>query len=108
MDLTLGKQLTAESDSSFPPWIPLLDIYIAQAISELYKKFAAFPSSHMDSRQAGVRPYVLFCSVIASLGTFSSGVNTSAFNIPGSYVRNCEPDPSAALPLCIPMSDWVW
>lgn len=62
----------------------------------------------MDSRQAGVRPYVLFCSVIASLGTFSSGVNTSAFNIPGSYVRTCEPDPSAALPLCIPMSDWVW
>ncbi|KAI7885029.1 general substrate transporter [Lichtheimia hyalospora FSU 10163] len=62
----------------------------------------------MDSRQAGVRPYVLFCSVIASLGTFSSGVNTSAFNIPGSYVRNCEPDPSATLPPCIPMGDWVW
>ncbi|CAM0142699.1 Bifunctional purine biosynthesis protein PurH [Umbelopsis sp. WA50703] len=66
-----------------------------------------------DSREAGVRPFVLFCAIIASLGTFNSGMNTSALNIPGDYVRNCpQPGvqnyPGSSLPECIPMSDWVW
>ncbi|KAI9498526.1 major facilitator superfamily domain-containing protein [Zychaea mexicana] len=68
----------------------------------------------MDSRQAGVRPFVVFCAMIASLGTFNSGVNTSALNIPSYYVRNC-PDsdgvtyyPGSSLPQCIKMDDWIW
>jgi hypothetical protein len=93
-----------------------------------------------DSREAGVRPFVIFCAAVAALGTFNSGINTvsfftssihgsgtqfqnsefflfvllqSALNIPGDYVRNCpEPGiqnyPGSTLPMCIPMSDWVW
>jgi hypothetical protein len=33
-----------------------------------------------DSREAGVRPFVLFCAIIASLGTFNSGMNTVCIN----------------------------
>lgn len=70
----------------------------------------------MDSRKAGLRPYVVFCALIASLGAFNNGVNTSSLNIPGDYVRNCPGVPSgvvthypnSSLPQCIPMDDWVW
>ncbi|KAI7850222.1 general substrate transporter [Circinella umbellata] len=68
----------------------------------------------MDSRQAGVKPFVIFCSLIASLGTLNSGINTSALNVPSYYVRNC-PDsdhvtyfPGSSLPQCIKMNDWIW
>ncbi|KAI9316024.1 major facilitator superfamily domain-containing protein [Dichotomocladium elegans] len=61
-----------------------------------------------SSRWEGVQPYVLFCALVASIGTFNSGVNTSSMNIPASFVRTCESDPDALLPLCIPMSDWEW
>ncbi|KAI9498487.1 general substrate transporter [Zychaea mexicana] len=72
----------------------------------------------MDSRQAGVRLSVIFCAAVASLGTFNCGINTSALNIPGYFVRNC-PDASAlgdtttyfpgtVLPKCIPMDDLIW
>lgn len=30
----------------------------------------------MDSRQAGVRPFVYFCVVIATLGAMNNGFNT--------------------------------
>lgn len=30
----------------------------------------------MDSRQAGVRPFVYFCVVIAALGAMNNGFNT--------------------------------
>ncbi|KAI9467785.1 MAG: general substrate transporter [Benjaminiella poitrasii] len=70
----------------------------------------------MDSREAPVRPFVVFCALIASLGAFNSGVNTSALNIPGDSLRNCPGVPAGVvtyyphspLPQCIPMSDWVW
>ncbi|KAI9314302.1 general substrate transporter [Dichotomocladium elegans] len=63
-----------------------------------------------------LRPYVVFCALIASLGAFNNGVNTSSLNIPGDYVRNCPgvaPGvvtyyPNSSLPQCIPMSDWIW
>ena len=69
-----------------------------------------------DSTQAGVHPFVIFCSIVASAGTFNAGINTSALNIPGYYVRNCpnaEPGeityfPGTGLPECIPMNDVVW
>lgn len=54
--------------------------------------------------------------MIASLGSFNSGFNTSALNIPGNAVRYCPgvaPGvvtyyPNSPLPQCIPMSDWIW
>ncbi|KAG2188983.1 hypothetical protein INT44_004125 [Umbelopsis vinacea] len=66
-----------------------------------------------DSREASVRPFVIICAAIAALTTFNSGVNTSVLNIPGDYVRTCpEPGvqtyPNSSLPMCIPMSDWIW
>jgi MFS family permease len=70
----------------------------------------------MDSRNASLKPFVIFCAMIASLGAFNSGVNTSALNIPGNNVRYCpnvDPGvvtyyPNSPLPQCIPMSDWIW
>lgn len=32
-----------------------------------------------DSREAGVRPFVIFCAAVAALGTFNSGINTVSF-----------------------------
>ncbi|KAI9307812.1 general substrate transporter [Cunninghamella echinulata] len=70
----------------------------------------------MDSRVAPLRPFVVFCVVIACLGALNNGFNTSSLNIPGEYVLNC-PDvpsgvvtyfPNSSLPKCIPMSSWVW
>ncbi|KAI9299915.1 major facilitator superfamily domain-containing protein [Cunninghamella echinulata] len=70
----------------------------------------------MDSRNSGLKPIVIFGAMVASLGAFNSGFNTSALNIPGYYVRNC-PDvapgvvtyyPNSPFPKCIPMSDWIW
>lgn len=37
----------------------------------------------MDSRQAGVRPYVYFCVVIAALGAMNNGFNTVSVSIQG-------------------------
>ncbi|KAI8144849.1 general substrate transporter [Fennellomyces sp. T-0311] len=70
----------------------------------------------MDSRTAGLRPFVVFCAVVASIGAFTNGVNTSSLNIPGDYVKNCPGVPygevtyyvGSSLPECIPMSDWIW
>ncbi|KAI8970160.1 general substrate transporter [Mycotypha africana] len=70
----------------------------------------------MDSRDAPLKKFVLYCTIIAALGAGNSGVNTSALNIPGAYVRNC---PNVApgvqtyfknspMPQCLPMGDWVW
>ncbi|KAI8050145.1 general substrate transporter [Gilbertella persicaria] len=70
----------------------------------------------MDSRNASLRYFVVFCAMVASLGSFNSGFNTSALNIPGNSLRNC-PNvpagevtyyPNSPLPQCIPMSDWIW
>ncbi|KAH8549846.1 general substrate transporter [Umbelopsis sp. PMI_123] len=69
----------------------------------------------MDSRQSGVRPYVYFCVVIAALGALNNGFNTSSLNIPGDSVKQCPGGPGvieyyqgSSLPMCIPMSDWIW
>ncbi|KAI7905423.1 general substrate transporter [Cokeromyces recurvatus] len=70
----------------------------------------------MDSREAPLRSFVVFCTIIASLGAFNSGVNTSALNIPGEAVKKCPnvPEgvityyPHSPLPQCIPMGDWIW
>jgi hypothetical protein len=70
----------------------------------------------MDSRNASLKPFVIFCAMIASLGSFNSGFNTSALNIPGNAVRYCPGVehgkvtyyPNSPLPECIPMSDWIW
>ncbi|KAL7312786.1 Bifunctional purine biosynthesis protein PurH [Mucor circinelloides] len=70
----------------------------------------------MDSRTSSLKPFVIFCAMIASLGSFNSGFNTSALNIPGNNVRYCpnvEPGvvtyyPNSPLPECIPMGDWIW
>ncbi|KAI9277210.1 general substrate transporter [Phascolomyces articulosus] len=70
----------------------------------------------MDSRTAGLRPFVVFCVIIASLGAFSNGINTSSLNIPGDYVKNCPGVPEgevsyfegSSMPKCIPMGDWIW
>ncbi|KAI7848729.1 major facilitator superfamily domain-containing protein [Circinella umbellata] len=70
----------------------------------------------MDSTQTRIHPLVIFCSIVASMGTFNAGINTSALNIPGYFVRNC-PNvdsseityfPGTGLPECIPMNDFVW
>ena len=70
-----------------------------------------------DSREAGVRLYVIFCSIIASIDAINTAINMSrALSISGYFVRNC-PDvvsgtityfPEYCLPQCIPMSDLVW
>ncbi|CAO3681254.1 unnamed protein product [Rhizopus stolonifer] len=69
----------------------------------------------MDSRNT-LRPFVVFCAMVASLGAFNSGFNTSALNIPGNAVKEC-PNvasgvvtyyPNSSLPQCIPMGDWIW
>ncbi|KAI8378679.1 general substrate transporter [Choanephora cucurbitarum] len=70
----------------------------------------------MDSRNTSLKPFVIFCAMVASLGSFNSGFNTSALNIPGNAVRNCPNVPAgevtyysnSSLPQCIPMSDWIW
>ncbi|KAI9278386.1 major facilitator superfamily domain-containing protein [Phascolomyces articulosus] len=69
-----------------------------------------------NPKQDGIHPFVIFCSVVASTGTFNAGVNTSALNIPAYFIRNCpgvEPSDityfsGTGLPQCIPMSDIVW
>lgn len=70
----------------------------------------------MDSRNSTLKPFVIFCAMVASLGSFNSGFNTSALNIPGNAVRQC-PNvgpgvvtyyPNSPLPQCIPMTDWIW
>ncbi|KAI8073689.1 general substrate transporter [Thamnidium elegans] len=70
----------------------------------------------MDSRSSSLKPFVIFCAMVASLGSFNSGFNTSALNIPGNAVRYC-PNvapgvvtyyPNSPLPQCIPMTDWIW
>ncbi|KAJ2956775.1 hypothetical protein NQZ79_g7440 [Umbelopsis isabellina] len=67
----------------------------------------------VDSRESPVRPFVYFCVVVAALGAMNNGFNTSSLNIPGDNVKNCpEPGiqnyPGSTLPMCIPMSDWIW
>ncbi|CAO3618852.1 unnamed protein product [Cunninghamella blakesleeana] len=70
----------------------------------------------MDSRNSNLKPIVLFGAIIASLGAFNSGFNTSSLNIPGAYVRQCPGVPpgvvtyfpNSPFPMCIPMSDWIW
>ncbi|KAI8379330.1 general substrate transporter [Radiomyces spectabilis] len=70
----------------------------------------------MDSRHAGLRPFVVFCVVIASLGAMNNGFNTSSLNIPASAIRKCPgvPEgqvtyyPNSPLPQCLPMGDWIW
>ncbi|KAI8334195.1 general substrate transporter [Chlamydoabsidia padenii] len=70
----------------------------------------------MDSRTAPLRPFVLFCVVIASLGAMNNGFNTSSLNIPGDYVKGCPGVaagevtyyPNSSLPQCIPMDSWIW
>lgn len=70
----------------------------------------------MDSRTAPLRPFVLFCVVIASLGAMNNGFNTSALNIPGDYVKGCPGVaagevtyyPNSSIPQCIPMDSWIW
>ncbi|KAI9311550.1 general substrate transporter [Dichotomocladium elegans] len=60
---------------------------------------------------SSLRLRVLFCAIVASLGTFNCGINTSVLNIPGHYVYyTCPGDhlPGTSLPLCIPMGDWIW
>jgi hypothetical protein len=39
----------------------------------------------MDSREAGVRPYVYFCVVIAALGALNNGFNTVSVFIRMSF-----------------------
>ncbi|ORZ12207.1 major facilitator superfamily domain-containing protein [Absidia repens] len=70
----------------------------------------------MDSRSAPLRPFVIFCAVVASLGALNNGFNTSSLNIPGDYVKNCPGVasgvvtyyPNSSLPQCIPMDSWIW
>ncbi|KAI8987238.1 general substrate transporter [Mycotypha africana] len=69
----------------------------------------------MDSRDSGLRFFVVFCAAIAALGAFNNGVNTSALNIPGSVLTHCPGVPfgtvtyypHSPLPQCIPMTDWI-
>jgi hypothetical protein len=68
-----------------------------------------------DSRDSGLRPFVVFCAVIAAFGAFNNGLNTSALNIPGTALTHCPGVPfgevtyypNSSLPQCIPMSDWI-
>ncbi|KAI9023795.1 general substrate transporter [Phycomyces nitens] len=70
----------------------------------------------MDSRTSGVRFFVYFCVMVASLGALNSGFNTSSLNIPGNSVRYCPGVPvgeityyaTSSLPQCLPMGDWIW
>ncbi|KAL0087873.1 major facilitator superfamily domain-containing protein [Phycomyces blakesleeanus] len=70
----------------------------------------------MDSRTSGVRFFVYFCVMVASLGALNSGFNTSSLNIPGNSVRYCPGVPAgevtyyatSSLPQCLPMGDWIW
>jgi hypothetical protein len=70
----------------------------------------------MDSKKKSLTPFLIFCTIIASLGTFNTGLNTSALNIPSDAVRYCPGVeryqvtyyPNSPLPECIPMSEWVW
>lgn len=67
----------------------------------------------MDSRTSGLHPFVIFCALIAALGAFNNGVNTSALNIPSGALTQCPGVPygtvtyypNSPLPQCIPMSD---
>ncbi|KAI8387438.1 general substrate transporter [Blakeslea trispora] len=69
----------------------------------------------MDSRTSGLHPFVIFCALIAALGAFNNGVNTSALNIPSGALTQCPGVPygtvtyypNSPLPQCIPMSDWI-
>ncbi|KAJ1964372.1 Bifunctional purine biosynthesis protein PurH [Dispira parvispora] len=56
---------------------------------------------------------MLFCAVVASIGSFNNGFNTSVFNIPEGVIRFCNgvvpPDHKhGALPDCIPMNNFQW
>ncbi|KAL1925394.1 uncharacterized protein VTP21DRAFT_277 [Calcarisporiella thermophila] len=66
-----------------------------------------------DSRSVGLRPYILFCALIASLGSFNAGFNTGVPNIPERIIRSCSNDvlqqyADSPLPACLPMGDWIW
>ncbi|KAI9012052.1 general substrate transporter [Phycomyces nitens] len=70
----------------------------------------------MNSKDAKLRPFVIICVIIASLGALNNGFNTSALNIPGNSVKSCPGVdagvityyPNSSLPQCIPMGDWIW
>ncbi|RCH97292.1 Solute carrier 2, facilitated glucose transporter member 3 [Rhizopus stolonifer] len=69
----------------------------------------------MDSRSSGLRPFVIFCSLVSALGALNNGFNTSALNIPSNALIHCPGVPygtvtyypNSPLPQCIPMSDWI-
>ncbi|KAJ1994042.1 Bifunctional purine biosynthesis protein PurH [Dimargaris cristalligena] len=62
---------------------------------------------------ASTPKYMIFSAVIASLGSFNNGYNTSVFNIPENVIRFCNgvvpPDhKQGGLPDCIPMDNFQW
>ncbi|ORX49086.1 general substrate transporter [Hesseltinella vesiculosa] len=69
-----------------------------------------------DTQTASLRPFVVLCACVASLGALNNGINTSALNIPADQIRNCPAVapgvvtfyPNSGLPECIPMSSWIW
>ncbi|KAI9262277.1 major facilitator superfamily domain-containing protein [Phascolomyces articulosus] len=66
----------------------------------------------MDSRQLRMPGYMLYCVLIATLGSFTNGWTIGSPNVPGEITHNC-PNGNAhiadpRLPDCLPMDTTLW
>ena len=66
----------------------------------------------MDSRQLRMPGYMLYCVLVATLGSFTNGWTIGSPNVPGEITHNC-PNGNAhikdpRLPDCLPMDTTLW
>lgn len=66
----------------------------------------------MDSRELKYPGYMVFCTIVACLGSFSQGWTIGSSNIPGNATHNCATgyayNYSLFLPDCLPMDSLLW
>ncbi|KAI8147119.1 major facilitator superfamily domain-containing protein [Fennellomyces sp. T-0311] len=66
----------------------------------------------MDSRQLRFPGYMLYCVMVATMGSFSNGWTIGSPNVPGEVTHNC-PNGNAhinnpSVPDCLPMDTTLW
>ena len=66
----------------------------------------------MDSRQVKTPMYMLYCVLVACIGSFCSGWTIGCSNLPGQVTHACNGGDqhiaNPALPDCLPMSTSLW
>lgn len=66
----------------------------------------------MDSRQVKTPKYMVYCVLVACIGSFSNGWTIGCANLPGDVTHQCPTGmrrlATPALPDCIPMGTSLW